>query len=944
MNEPVHAVSPEGTNAETTSLNNIDKCQGKPKCRLSVNTKTSSSSCSINNMNGCNKRPLKQFSVKNHNNSVSSFKTYTAKPCRNSSLQDLNDFLIKQSSNSPRSMNSQDGLNHTSMQRNRSIEETKRKRNLSFVGNNNSYNNGRQLAKTRSRNSTNSRQSKQSSHSSNSKFKNSKSISPLATQPHIAQKEEEEEEGDQKLGNNEYSINSLVSNGKESEKRTIVDKKDTEFNKEGQYLTVEGYGSKNGRNSPYKSYTNNSSKTFQLESESDDEDDDDDNDNEKDLKGEHYQQLNQNNIDTQANNQIQKSSILITPEITKEITTNDIQSNIDESGDITSENTSSFDSKNLLNSNSNLLKINKDDILMDQKILSYLVPSSYRKNSRVSADRISSDLIMRRTSQSNSDLINQNTINNITSNNSNALQTSGQPSSIEVSLQPQHMTQPPQKQNNSLRINNTHDDEILPLNLKHVESDINFENKIRDDQQLLRKVPPSDIIDKVSNDLEIMNNKKQQDNAEYSSFSSSFMKDKNTSHQFNYINKDFLNSSTSTEIKKYFSGTEKSSESNSNELTSNGNNNNSKGDLLDNENSKVTVDMQTGLISNNNNIEQTRLNRLKQATRDQLKSYQNNQPQANIFANKATERSPGFNYNNKGILASNQRSPNSGKDSSIEPRNAMQHNDLETNISMLEPRNNRVANAPRTNGSTNNIYASNNSAAKSLLKIATMANNHSPPIKKSRENSDNSFNDFNSFLKADTLTEDRDSRTQQRLWLQRENSILDLSTDLSQKQFDSVFQASSVDAKRGFENIAKEYNSIKRFKNPLLENIKKVYKITENDNSNTNKDTNSYHIDFINDTPTVTATTYSKSSASNNNNSNTKTDNSKTKTKEDFDSILSNIWNTETKKMIEGQPNKFINSSQPGGQSSNYLMRQSMSNNAFYRNSPRGIHSAGSLR
>lgn len=902
---------------DTGALANDIDSQNKSKGKFGVGNKNTSFSSSISNLNGSGKRPLKQFSVKNYNNSICSFKTPSNKPHRNSSMQDLNDFLNKHSSNSLKSINSQEGFHHSSMQRNRSIDETKRKRHHSSISNSNSFINSKQLTKTRSRNSNHSRHSKTDS-PQNNKNKHSKSISPLGVQP---------------PNNYEENISNVLDNNDNSVKSNVYNIDDDIQYSDSRLLDYDENSKQMPKTNAYKSYSN-SSKTFQLESESDDDDEDID-EQQKQSKVANLNQKNETRKTAENGNPI--SGILAVPKI---ITENEKTLAADENGEITSENTSSFDSKNLLNSNHNLLKINGDDILMDQKRLSYLVPSSYRKNSRVSADRISSDMIMRRVSQSNSDLINNNIMNNLTNGNNNNSHTSAEVLANDVSLEPQNLLKEQNQRQNHLSIANIQDDEIIPSHLKHLQSNINFETEIRNEQQFVHQIPNNNRIDKVSNDLDIMDGKKQVDNADYSSFSSSFMKDKNTSHQFNYINKDFLNSSTSTEIKKYFSGADKSSETYTTELSSNNQLvNSSKGDLLERQNPKAVVDMETGLISINKNMDQSNLSGNQQSNINNLKSIQNQEEYSKPFVNQQND-SPEIS-NNRQLITPPEKSLGSGKLGEFGAAKASVPNGMDYKRNSYDNLYNRNLNSVKTNGINNGILNSNHSAAKSLLKIATMANSNSPPIKQIRDNGDGSFNDFNSFLKIDAPTEDRDSRTQQRLWLQRENSILDLSTDLNQNQFDAVFQASSVDAKRGFENIAKEYNTIKRFKNPLVENIKKVQNILENDNNNYSKDSGAYNVDFMNGDTATSTTTFSKSSVSNQN-SNTHT--SKTNTKKDYDSILSSIWNNETKKMIDSQPNKFANPNQLGGQNSHHLMRQSTSNNSYYRNSPRGIHSAGGLR
>ena len=82
----------------------------------------------------------------------------------------------------------------------------------------------------------------------------------------------------------------------------------------------------------------------------------------------------------------------------------------------------------------------------------------------------------------------------------------------------------------------------------------------------------------------------------------------------------------------------------------------------------------------------------------------------------------------------------------------------------------------------------------------------------------NSMTDFSSFLQYADVG--GDSRTQQKLWLQRENSIQDLT---SQNVFsDSIFLAANVEVRREFERISREYTNVRRFSNPLVESISRI--------------------------------------------------------------------------------------------------------------------------
>ncbi|CDO94916.1 unnamed protein product [Kluyveromyces dobzhanskii CBS 2104] len=86
------------------------------------------------------------------------------------------------------------------------------------------------------------------------------------------------------------------------------------------------------------------------------------------------------------------------------------------------------------------------------------------------------------------------------------------------------------------------------------------------------------------------------------------------------------------------------------------------------------------------------------------------------------------------------------------------------------------------------------------------------------DTSNNGMTDFSSFLQyGDVGT---DSRTQQKLWLQRENSIQDLTSQ--NPSADSVFLASNVEVRREFERISREYTNVRRFSNPLAESLSRI--------------------------------------------------------------------------------------------------------------------------
>ncbi|KAH3679872.1 hypothetical protein WICMUC_000615 [Wickerhamomyces mucosus] len=77
-------------------------------------------------------------------------------------------------------------------------------------------------------------------------------------------------------------------------------------------------------------------------------------------------------------------------------------------------------------------------------------------------------------------------------------------------------------------------------------------------------------------------------------------------------------------------------------------------------------------------------------------------------------------------------------------------------------------------------------------------------------------NNFNQFLK--TNGSNIETRTQQRLWLQRESSLLDVTSANSTNQ-----QSNNPQIRREFERISRELLNVRRFSNPLADAIKRVH-------------------------------------------------------------------------------------------------------------------------
>ncbi|CEP64773.1 Tco89p LALA0_S13e02674g [Lachancea lanzarotensis] len=80
------------------------------------------------------------------------------------------------------------------------------------------------------------------------------------------------------------------------------------------------------------------------------------------------------------------------------------------------------------------------------------------------------------------------------------------------------------------------------------------------------------------------------------------------------------------------------------------------------------------------------------------------------------------------------------------------------------------------------------------------------------------FNNFSQFLQ--TESSGTESRTQQKLWLQRENSFIDLSSQVP--TLDSIFLASNIEVKREFERISREYTNVRRFSNPVTTSLNRT--------------------------------------------------------------------------------------------------------------------------
>ncbi|QLQ79741.1 hypothetical protein HG537_0C03900 [Torulaspora globosa] len=113
---------------------------------------------------------------------------------------------------------------------------------------------------------------------------------------------------------------------------------------------------------------------------------------------------------------------------------------------------------------------------------------------------------------------------------------------------------------------------------------------------------------------------------------------------------------------------------------------------------------------------------------------------------------------------------------------------------------------------------SQNSLVRSDLRSANGTDAPTSALHRENAGPVSSINNFAQFLKSDVM--DGESRTQRKLWLQRENSIMDLSAH--NDGGDSVFMAGNIEVKREFERISHEYTNVRRFCNPVEEALSRV--------------------------------------------------------------------------------------------------------------------------
>ncbi|CCD25541.1 Tco89p NDAI_0F02230 [Naumovozyma dairenensis CBS 421] len=174
------------------------------------------------------------------------------------------------------------------------------------------------------------------------------------------------------------------------------------------------------------------------------------------------------------------------------------------------------------------------------------------------------------------------------------------------------------------------------------------------------------------------------------------------------------------------------------------------------------------------------------------------------------------------------------------------------------------------NYTTNTTTTNNNNNTKSDLSASLNRKTSSSVLK---------TNNFQAFLKSDD-NDDDDSRTQRKLWLQRESSIMDLNLQNDNNNPDSIFMASNIEVKREFERITHEYINVKRFSNPLNEALAKLESLEK---------------------PTKLTRGSSSSPAATTNNNNPSTNNSGTKDRDiQSSSLLSSYLNPSKKPTADG--------------------------------------------
>lgn len=119
-----------------------------------------------------------------------------------------------------------------------------------------------------------------------------------------------------------------------------------------------------------------------------------------------------------------------------------------------------------------------------------------------------------------------------------------------------------------------------------------------------------------------------------------------------------------------------------------------------------------------------------------------------------------------------------------------------------------------------NIKNSNNSLKQFTVNPSNLATSHESSMLSFRAepglaltslpSKDGTPNNFNSFIKNSNTN--IETRTQQKLWLQRESSLLDLS----------MLNSSNPQIRREFERMSREYLNARRFSNPVIDSVKRI--------------------------------------------------------------------------------------------------------------------------
>ena len=193
---------------------------------------------------------------------------------------------------------------------------------------------------------------------------------------------------------------------------------------------------------------------------------------------------------------------------------------------------------------------------------------------------------------------------------------------------------------------------------------------------------------------------------------------------------------------------------------------------------------------------------------DETGDYINEQAQGNRFQYINSDLASSLKSNETKDLVSNNN-----------PKN-----DFSTSISSLSnhlQRPTTVGSAVRVNPLLNRRTSQNSllrSTAKSRTPFLAETTSSTATHLTNRTDTSSNFNNFSQFLQSDNGG--AESRTQQKLWLQRENSILDLSAQ--NPTTDSIFLASNIEVKREFERISREYTNVRRFCNPLNESLIRI--------------------------------------------------------------------------------------------------------------------------